>query len=173
MVLSQSPMEEGTNLSHLKAFWCLVCEQLHGLTAVSLTSVTLFICLILGCFQVPRSTFVLPLCDIFIVDQIWMLTSPPCTAHQKPSGYRQDSDTLLSKSPGWLSNQNPRGIADFPSEEDLMQMPRGKSIQITWKEMFKECILNFHTNKVSASPSWKLIHQILRHLCLYMAVVEN
>lgn len=88
----------------------------------------------MGCFQVSRFIFVLPLGDIFLLGQ-------DLTAHQpllhsgfqteKTHGYREGSNMLLSKSSGLLSNQNPGDTVAFPTEEDLMQVPRNKSMQIT------------------------------------------
>lgn len=39
--------------------------------------------------------------------------------------------TLLSKSSGLLSNQNPGDTVAFPTEEDSMQVSRDKSIQVS------------------------------------------
>lgn len=50
---------------------------------------------------------------------------------EKTHGYREGSNMLLSKSSGLLSNQNPGDTVAFPTEEDLMQVPRNKSMQIT------------------------------------------
>lgn len=102
----------------------------HGVTVEFLNPMTLFICLIMGCLQVSRSIFVLPLGDISILGQDLTAHQPslPSFFRQKSRGYREGSNMLLSKPSGLLSNQNHGDTVAFPTEEDLMQMPRDKSM---------------------------------------------
>lgn len=132
MVLSQGPVQKGLIPEGflLPCLWAS-CE----VTAGFLNLMTLFMCLIMGCFQVPRSIFVLPLGDIFLLGR------PRCDCpsalltlifqREKTRGYREGSNMVLSKSSGLLSNQNHGDTVAFPTEEDLMQVPRDKSMQIT------------------------------------------
>lgn len=114
----------------------------HGLTAEFLSPMTLFMCLIMGCFQVSRSIFLLLLGEIFLLGQASDCSPALLTLifqeREKNHAYREGYNTLLNS--GLTRNQNPGDTVAFPTEEDLVQVPRDKSIQITEKEIFDEFI---------------------------------
>lgn len=145
----------------------------HGVTAEFLNPMTLFMCLTMGCFWVSRS-----------IPTGWHLPTrprsdcPPALLTlvfqiEKTHGYREGSNLLLSKSSGLLSNQNHGDSVAFPTDSDLMQVPRDKSMQITQMEIFEEFINHIAVNKISPWTSWKLIDNILWYPCIFRAAVEN